>query len=878
MSLSTLPAELQRYIGNLLVCASDLNSLSQCCGCFYEHFNPLLYRQGTRKLVAAKWAVDKNSVPALQGLKRAGIALNTCDGGPGSRGSEILHDAANLGLLDLINYVLDTGDIDINSQGYQRKAGTYKHGATPLYMAAAAGRTEAVRLLLDRGADPNAPRRPDRVCNPLVAAIWGQHDQIARMLITAGADVTCAGEPPVHDYPIIAAVTSGNLDMATLLLEAGVDLYTVGADGRDVFVWAFDEGNNPALLEMLLSRGARTKGRYPGSSRQRQNELNDCLSTVVFRGWYNVVKMLLDEGADVNSREFPTSNPLLIDAIRERHFDMAELFIQRGADVNARSPDGCSALHYTSKKEHLPLVKALLAAGADVSATNDADNQPLRWVECAAIAKLLVENGADCNYDDGANDNALKTAVDCRRIDVARVLLEAGAHVSEPGGSDLLYSACVGSSFRLVELLLDYGVNISAPNGRSSACLSVAAGYGSLAIVKLLLDRGVDANSCSPNRWMPLRNAACTNHLDVMDILIRHGADIENKTALGNTVLLDTVEAKQAPAVEFLIAKGADIEAKTAQGANALILASSFYFNEAIVDVMLRDGRVDVNIQDMYGRTALLYASMRGRDGIVEKLLDHQPSADVSLKDFWGATPLSMAVRNGHARIVQMLLAAQDKSQPLLAIKDEHGRSIIDWARRTSNGKIWRMLAATPEGATVDIVEDSEELMMHFVEDRCFCDICGRCWVCKEDGLNRFCYQCGGDQPSDFCLCRFCEEDGVRVDEGGDGDDDDDGDGEEDGDDGEEVGEEAGEEESGSEISDDWSEDWGESANEVDDEGNVEEHRPRRIEECSEEYSEEHSEVHKEHDDSGDVEMEDAQPQCNDILDEELYLEDFFAL
>ncbi|KAJ6779408.1 hypothetical protein PWT90_09249 [Aphanocladium album] len=860
MSLHTLPPELLLQIANLLFWAKDLNSLTRCCRSFHGILNKRLFCDWMTPVVAASWAVRNNSVPPLQGLKRVGVALNTCMAdhlGAGVKSCDILHDAARFGHLDLINFVLDTRDIGIDSHGGR--------GCTPLYSATESGRTESVRLLLDRGADPSALSMPDGssdVSYPLDTAMRNGHDDIGKMLINAGADVA-RGET------IIFAAIRGSLEMVTLLLEAGADLYAVCDSGQSVLHSAIFAGGEPLLIEMLLGRGLLARDREAGLTHRGEDPINTYLDTAVQNGWYNVAKMLLDEGADANFRcmvdgvmveEIP---PLLIGAISDEHYDIAELLIQRGADVDARNSRGFSALHLTSREEHLSLAKALLAAGADVSASDENGIQPLSCAECPAITKLLVAKGANCDHSDNTSDTPLMTAIENRRLDVVTALLEAGADTSCPDETgSLLHMACDVASHRIVELLLDYGLDASTTGSLDHSALYGAAGYGFSSIVKLLLKRGVDADSWARDGWTPLMNAACASHLHIMEILIRHGAKIEAKNSHYETVLLTAVEARQAPAVEYLIANGANIHAKTAEGASALILtASSALNNKELADVLLRDGRIDINLRDMYGRTALFYAAMRGQDTILESLLAHSPSADVSLKDHWGTTALSMAVRNGHVRVVEMLLAAHDKSQPILAMKDEHGRSILDWARRTSNGEIWRMLAATPEGATVDIVEDAEA-MMRFDDSRCYCDVCARYWVCKDDGLYLACSKCAAGETPNFCICRFCAQDGVRCVNGHKSWE------------ARECGCTEKDEDTGDEGDDDGGNE-DEEGNEHGDGGEHHNHYDNQVN--NEDDSNEDGDEDGHEDEDEDEDMDDSERESNDILDEELYLEDLYA-
>lgn len=88
-----------------------------------------------------------------------------------------------------------------------------------LVEAAAEGAVEAVRFLLQAGADPDSVAPRDGT--PLIAASRAGHAEVVRLLLSAGADVDKAA--PNDENPLIQAAWHGRLEVARLLLEAGAD-------------------------------------------------------------------------------------------------------------------------------------------------------------------------------------------------------------------------------------------------------------------------------------------------------------------------------------------------------------------------------------------------------------------------------------------------------------------------------------------------------------------------------------------------------------------------------------------------------------------------------------------------------------------------------
>jgi len=121
-------------------------------------------------------------------------------------------------------------------------------GFFPLGLAAFFGREEAVRLLLERGANPNLAARNEMKVAAIHAATAAGSLPIARLLVSAGADVNAvqqAGYRPLH-----AAAMAGRADLAKLLLDRGADPNAKADDGRTALAMARD-AKHQAVIDLL---------------------------------------------------------------------------------------------------------------------------------------------------------------------------------------------------------------------------------------------------------------------------------------------------------------------------------------------------------------------------------------------------------------------------------------------------------------------------------------------------------------------------------------------------------------------------------------------------------------------------------------------------
>lgn len=127
-------------------------------------------------------------------------------------------------------------------------------GWTALHLAGFFGQAEAVRLLLERGADPNARSTNPMRNAPLHAGVAGPRPlEMARLLTAAGADANAAqhgGYTALH-----SAAQHGSIELIDLLLDHGADPDAAAEDGRRAVDFAREKGHD-AAAEHLRSRGA----------------------------------------------------------------------------------------------------------------------------------------------------------------------------------------------------------------------------------------------------------------------------------------------------------------------------------------------------------------------------------------------------------------------------------------------------------------------------------------------------------------------------------------------------------------------------------------------------------------------------------------------
>ncbi|KFY91029.1 hypothetical protein V498_05706, partial [Pseudogymnoascus sp. VKM F-4517 (FW-2822)] len=274
-----------------------------------------------------------------------------------------------------------------------------------------------------------------------------------------------------------------------------------------------------------------------------------------------------------------------------------------------------------------------------------------------AVAQLLLDKGAEVDAKDGNGETPLSLAAASGHEAVVQLLLEKSAEVdtNNTDGQTPLSLAAASGHEAVVQLLLDEGAEVDAKDTESGQTpLSLAAESGHEAVVQLLLDKSAEVDAKETYGQTPLSWAAWSGHEAVMQLLLDKGAEVDTKdTEYGQTPLSLAAAGGHEAVMQLLLDKGAEANAKANNGRTPLSLAAASG-HEAVVQLLLDEGaRVDMK-DTVYGQTPLSLAAASGHEAVVQLLLDG--GAEVDTMDTDGQTPLSWAAENGHEAIAKLLL------------------------------------------------------------------------------------------------------------------------------------------------------------------------------------------------------------------------------
>lgn len=274
-------------------------------------------------------------------------------------------------------------------------------GFTALHFAAQQGDMDSARILLDAGADINAPHQEHG--SALIIALASGHEELSRFLIEQGADVNVKdawGITPLH-YALHKGV---------LILN------NYKPSETDRFGW--ERRNMPGLVKLLLDKGADPNARIEYSYAYHSNPF---------------IARAVEDPPQVDP---VGATPLLLAAASGDVESMRILVESGGADRNATTIGGATLFMLAAgvgaergarnQKGAIEAAKLALAMGGDVNAKltevavdgpgkNQQDGRTalhaavyLGWTD---MIRFLVENGADVNVKDRYGMTPIKLAM-----------------------------------------------------------------------------------------------------------------------------------------------------------------------------------------------------------------------------------------------------------------------------------------------------------------------------------------------------------------------------------------------------------------------------------------------------------------------------------
>jgi ankyrin repeat protein len=344
-------------------------------------------------------------------------------------------------------------------------------------------------------------------------------------------------------------------------------------------------------------------------------------------------------------------------------------------DVNVRTADGTSALHWAVYHNDVDLVDRLIAAGANVNTQNDYGATPLS--EAAVVGNVqvirkLLNAGADVESANGDGQTALMILARTSNVEAAKLLISKRANVNAVeqwrGQTPLMWAAAEAQP-AMVKLLVEHGAKVDArsnvnhwerqvtaeprmqarPSGGFTALL-YAARKGCLECAKILVKAGADKDLPDPDNVTPLLLATLNFNFDIAAFLVQKGANVNKWDTWGRSPLYAAVDMNTLPTGGRADRPSLDkttgldlIRILLEAGANPNLQLKLFPPYRSLRDDRGADTLLSV------GTTPLIRAAKAGDIEAMKLLIAH--GANLDLPTATGITPLMAAAGNGSASL-----------------------------------------------------------------------------------------------------------------------------------------------------------------------------------------------------------------------------------
>lgn len=353
----------------------------------------------------------------------------------------------------------------------------------------------------------------------------------------------------------------------------------------------FIENHWTAIVSDLLSHGYSPLESYLHRGGQT------ILHFAARLGYIDMVKLLLDSGADPNLPDCGGETPLIA-ASRFNNVDVMKLLLSRSADASCQLSEGSTALHFVAHYDNPEMIDDLINRGA--------------WIQMNVWHETPLHHAAAAGH-----------------VKAIETLLKFGARIeaTSVNGMTPLLGAVERGRINAVRALLRNGADMAAVTLRLETALHFAAGHDHVEILSLLLasEMGLAILNHKDERMRtPLHRAALQGQVGTAIKLLENGALVDLEDVHGRTPALSSLLSGANALASILFDQyGANPNHTDHYGATILHMAAVTARSVQLAPLLSYG--VDHEVRDRFGpcRSALQYATDLNNLAFVESYTKH---------------------------------------------------------------------------------------------------------------------------------------------------------------------------------------------------------------------------------------------------------------
>ncbi|KAJ3526265.1 hypothetical protein NMY22_g10231 [Coprinellus aureogranulatus] len=405
-----------------------------------------------------------------------------------------------------------------------------------------------ISVLVNADADVNAVGAGGLTALDVVLLQDG-HDDLAFLLVAKGADL---------DEALVKAINAEDCERIARSVRAGADVNAGAAGGHTALDVALLRDNQDDLVSLLVERGA---------------DLNQALIKAINAKDCKQISRSVIAGADANVKGAGGQTALDVVLLRDDQSSLTDLLVAKGAhlnnalvkainardcrrisrsviagaDINAETADGETALDVALVREDEDLIPLLVARGVNL---RKAIVKAINAKNCNQIYRL-VNAGADINAEGARSHTALDIALlQADQDDLVPLLLAKGADLDRA-----LIKAIDTMDYKRISRSVNAGADINVAGAGGQTALDVALLQDDqVHLVALLATKGADLDKV-------LAKAIDAKDCERISRLVNAGGGINVEGAGGQTALdFALFQEDQDLLVSLLVAKGVDLD------------------------------------------------------------------------------------------------------------------------------------------------------------------------------------------------------------------------------------------------------------------------------------------------------------------------------
>uniref|UniRef100_A0A1I8GUN0 ANK_REP_REGION domain-containing protein n=1 Tax=Macrostomum lignano TaxID=282301 RepID=A0A1I8GUN0_9PLAT len=432
-------------------------------------------------------------------------------------------------------------------------------------------------------------------------------------------------------------------------------------------------------------------------------------------GKLNVIKVLYDNGANLDIPDEDGDTPLFC-AAQNGFSEIIRFLVSKNCDVNHRNKTGRTPISAAIGSRNFEIARYFYDHGARLTVVD------MEKISLLLLADFLLkdENGNSSLYYflDGS-ESLDHSAISELLLDVdEQNLIDLNSQ-----GFGLCHMAAKKDSVKLLRELRDRGWDLSKTTASGETCITLAAKTSGSKALKFLLELSRNKDAMEPElskskqeQEKAFRICAELGKIELTDELFSRGVNVNATDEEGNTALMIACQHKQNDFALSLLSRESiprvDVDVKNQNGFSALHFASKNQLTDCVEKLLslgaktdsemlqfLIDKEIPANGRDEKGNTACMIASYQGHQKSVKLLLEHDRSLGKE-RNADGSTPALLAAMKGKHEVLQVLaendcLEANDV--------DNDGSTILMMAIQSGSVPTVRMLLETGDCNTTAV-------------------------------------------------------------------------------------------------------------------------------------------------------------------------------